>query len=243
MIVDAENPELPMNAHDVHTLLESQRDERGVRHWQARFADSPMRSVGIGLTKLRKLAKGIGRDHALAAELWTSGLYEARVIALLIDEPKRITRDQAERQVEQLQGGQLEHVFSSCDASLAKVPYVRELAEDWMVSDDPVRERCGYGLLYELSKSRRKSAPDEDWFARWVAHIDRRWDGVDAVTLLAMGSALMGVGKRSARLNGEALRMARDIGPIDWDPTGACEPFDVVKHIDNERLRAKLGIG
>ena len=231
-----------MNAEEVHTLLESRRDERGVRHWQARYAESPMRSVGIGLTKLRKIAKGIGRNHSLARELWTSDLYEARVISLLIDEPKLITRDQAEEQVEQLDGGQLEHVFSSCDASLAKVGYVRELAEDWMVSDDPVRERCGYGLLYELSKSRKKSAPDEDWFSRWVAHIDTGRTRADTDTLLAMGSALMGMGKRSARLNGEALEVARAIGPIDWDPTGACEPFDPVKHLDNERLRERLGI-
>jgi hypothetical protein len=39
------------------------------------------------------------------------------------------------------------------------------------------------------------------------------------------------------------VRLAREISPIDWDPTGACEPFDVVKHLDNDRLRAKLGLG
>ena len=232
-----------MNSDEVHALLESGADERGIRHWQKRFADSPMRCVGIGLTKLRKLAKDIGRDHQLAAELWTSDLYEARVIALLIDEPGRITREQAERQVEELDGGQLAHVFSSCDASLAKVGFVRELAEGWMESDDSIRTRCGYGLLYELSKSKKKSAPDDDWFSGWVAHIDAQRDSADVDTLMAMAGALMGVGKRSARLNEEALTVARAIGPIDWDPTGACEPFDVVKHLDNERLRTKLGIG
>jgi hypothetical protein len=48
---------------------------------------------------------------------------------------------------------------------------------------------------------------------------------------------------RSARLNVEALAVARAIGPIDWDTTGNCEPFDAVKHLDNDRLRKKLGIG
>ena len=90
--------------------------ERGIRHWNERCAkDSNLKSFGIGLTKLRKMARQIGRDHDLAAQLWKSDVYEARIIALLVDDPKMITRDQVEQQVEQLAGGHLAHVFSSCD--------------------------------------------------------------------------------------------------------------------------------
>lgn len=231
-----------MTANDVLTLLESNADPRGQEHWNRRYANSPLRCLGIGLTRLRKLAKDIGRDHALAGELWTSDVYEARVMALLVDDPRRITREQAERQVDQLAGGLLAHVFSSCDAALAKVTFAGELAEAWTRSDDPVRKRCGYGLVYELSKSRGKGAPVDDDYARWLARIDAEWRKVDVDTVLAMGGALLGVGKRSGALNAEALRLARAIGPIDWDPTGACEPFEVVKHLDNDRLRAKLGL-
>ena len=232
-----------MNSAEVHEILESMRDERGVRHWEQRFSDLPMRSVGVGLTRLRKLAKKIGRDHELSQALWESDLYEAKVVALLVDEPKRITREQAEQQVEQLQGGMLAHVFSSCDASLAKVPYVQELADDWMVSEDLTRQRCGYGLLYEMSKSKKKSAPGDDYFAGWLDHIDDKRSTADVDTLMAMANALIGVGKRTAELHAQALPIARAIGPIDWDETGNCEPFDVVKHLDNPRLREKLGIG
>lgn len=231
-----------MNAQEVHALLESHADARGIAHWEQRYGDSPMRSVGVGLTKLRKLAKQVGRDHDLAADLWTSDLYEARVLALLIEEPKRMTRAQAEAQVEQLAGGQLAHVFASCDAALAKTAFAADLADAWIRSDDPVRRGCGYTLVYELSKSKKKSAPGEDWFAGWVAHIDAHRDGADADEQLAMGTALMGIGKRTADLNRAALPVARAISPIDWDPTGACDPFDVVKHLDNDRLRAKLGL-
>lgn len=231
-----------MTVAEVHALLEAHRDERGIVHWNKRNKASKMRSLGIGLTVLRKLAKQVGRDHALAQLLWTDDLYEGRVMSLLIDDPKKITRSQAESQVEQLLGGQLAHVFSSCDAALAKVPYARALADDWMGSADPVRQSCGYGLLYELSKSKTAAAPDDAYFSAWIAHIDatRRDAGVDV--LMGMATALMGIGKRSAALNRQALPVARAIGPIDWDPTGACEPFDVVKHIDNPRLRTLLGI-
>ena len=232
-----------MTVDEVIALIEEQSDLRGIAHWEKRYPNSALRSFGVGLTRLRKLAKEVGRDHALALQLWRSDVYEARVVGLLVDEPKKMTRRQAEEQVEQLGEGELAHVFSSCDASLAKVPFVQDLADDWVKSEDPVRRSCGYGLIYELSKSKKKSAPSDDDFEAWLAHIDGTRGDADVDELLAMGTALMGVGKRSARLWPEAVRLARKISPIDWDRTGACEPFDVVKHLDNDRLKSKLGLG
>lgn len=232
-----------MTVDEVIALIEEQYDPRGVVHWESRYPHSALRSFGVGLTRLRKLAKKVGRDHALARQLWRTDVYEARVVGLLVDEPKKMTRRQAEEQVEQLGEGQLAHVFSSCDASLAKAPFVQDLADDWVKNGDPVRRSCGYGLIYELSKSKKKSAPSDEDFEAWLAHIDANRGDADVDELLAMGTALMGVGKRSARLWPEAVRLARKISPIDWDPTGACEPFDVVKHLDNDRLRSKLGLG
>jgi 3-methyladenine DNA glycosylase AlkD len=116
---------------------------------------SNSKRYGVGLTELRKLARTIGKDHALALELWKSDIYEARILGLLIDDPKLITREQAEEQVEDLNEPVLAHVFSSCDASLAKVPFIVELATDWIDSKDKTRRSCGYGLLSEIASSKK----------------------------------------------------------------------------------------
>jgi 3-methyladenine DNA glycosylase AlkD len=202
-----------------------------------------MTSYGIGLTRLRKMAKQIGRDRELAQGLWNTNVHEARVIALLVDDPARVTREQAEQQVEQLNGGMLAHVFSSCDATLAKTPFVVELADAWVSSDDPVRRACGYGLLYEASKFSGKKAPSEEYFLAHVQRIAERIDTETERVRLAMGTALMGIGKRSPALNSAALKVARAVGPIEFTSvSGECEPFDVAKHLDNDRLQGKLGI-
>lgn len=231
-----------MNASEVLDLVSSHADERARTHFENRYPDSALRSVGVNLSTLRKLAKKVGRDRALAQELWGSDVYELRMLALMIDDPKAITMEQAEAQVEQLQGGQLAHVFASCDATLAKSPLAPELAETWTVSADDTRRRCGHTLVYELSKSKKKSAPSDDWFAARIAHIDATWKDQDVDGRMAMATALMGMGKRSAALWPDALRIARDIGPIDFDPTGSCDPMDVSKHIDHPRVREKLGV-
>lgn len=233
-----------MTMSEVLALLDAERDEQGVRQWQRLGAGTGgLRSVGLGLTRLRQLAKQIGRDRALAAVLWASDVYEARVLALLIDDPAQLTREQVERQVEDLAGGQLAHVFASCDATLAKAPFVVELASAWVQSADPVRRDCAHGLIYEISKFSGRKAPAEAWFLAQVERIASEIDTAPERVRLAMATALMGIGKRSAVLNVAALRVAQATGPITFtSPSGECEPFDVAKHLSNDRLRAKLGL-
>ena len=233
-----------MNVSEVLALLHAERDERGMKHWEKLGSRTAgMRSYGIGVSRLRKLAKKFGRDRELARALWKSDVYDARVLALLVDDPARITREQAEEQVEQLAGGMLAHVFASCDATLAKTPFAVELADQWVRSDDPVRRDCGYGLLYEASKLTGKKAPTEAFFLAHVERISKKIATEPENVRLAMGAALMGIGKRSAALNAAALKVARTVGPIEFsNASGDCEPFDVVKHLTSDRLREKLGL-
>jgi 3-methyladenine DNA glycosylase AlkD len=233
-----------MIASEVLDLLEAERNERGVRTGEKLGARTAgMRSYGVGLTRLRKLAKQIGRNRELAQALWKTDVYEARVIALLVDDPARITREQAEEQVEELAGGMLAHVFASCDATLAKTSFVVELGDRWVESDDAVRRECGYGLLYEASKFSGKKAPSEEFFLSQIKRIADTIGTESEKVRLAMGAALMGIGKRSPVLNEAALKVARKVGPIEFtSDSGECEPFDVVKHLTSDRLKEKLGI-
>lgn len=231
-----------MTKADVLDYLEREQDARGIAHWEKRRGDSELRSYGIGLTRLRKYAKSLGRDAGLAKELWDTDVYEAKVLSLLVDDPKAMTIEQAETQVDQLQGGHLAHVFASCDATLAKTPFAVELMETWIESDEPRRRECGYGLLYEISKWKKKSAPDE---AAFLAHIERirgAYEGQPIDVLMSMGTALMGMGWRSKTLHAAAIGVAREIGPIDFDPDGRCDPFDVEKNLSNDVVTKRLGL-
>jgi len=234
----------PTTVSGVLELLHAERDERGISNWEKLGSGPPgMRSYGIGLTRLRKMAKGIGRNRELAQALWKSNVYDARVIALLVDDPAQITRDQAEIQVEELAGGMLAHVFASCDATLAKTSFVVEIADRWVRSDDPIRRDCGYGLLYEASKFSGKKAPGDAFFLGCVKRIADTIGAEPRNVRLAMGTALMGIGKRSAGLNKAALEVARAVGPIEFtSASGKCEPFDVVKHLTTGWLKKKLGV-
>ena len=229
-----------MNKADVFDLLEQNRNQRGIDNWHKMKDTGGLTSFGIGLTVHRKLAKQIGRDHELALELWASDNYDAKVMGLLIDEPKKLTIEQVESQVEELGPGLLTHVFASCDATLAKAPFAFELAQSWLESTDLMRQRCAYGLIYELSKNNNKRYTDE-FFLSVIEGIKQSYESAPKSKLLAMGAALVAIGKRNIELNRAALSVAKGIGPIDFNEDGKkCDPFDMEKHLTSDYLTKKF---
>lgn len=233
-----------MNKSEVLKLLESNKNDRGIKNWnEMEFDKCHYESFGIGLTVLRKLAKKIGKNHELAQELWNCNNYDAKVIAILIDDVKSITKEQIESQVEDIDFGYLVHVFSACGSPVANAPFIAELASEWCVSTDSVRRRCAYGFVYELSKSKKKSAPDDDYFLKFINHIDQFYVKENNAVLMSMASSLMGIGKRNLNLNQAALKVARKIGPVPVNSGKTkCEPFDVSKHLTSDYLTQKFGL-
>jgi 3-methyladenine DNA glycosylase AlkD len=229
-----------MTKSEVVALLKKNRNERGIANWK-RVGPKNLKSFGIGLTQLRKLAKQVGKDHTLALRLWQSDIYDAKVVGALIDEPKKMTREQAEAQVEDLQFSMLSHVYCSCDATLAKAPFARDLAVDWTKSRDNIRRRCGYLLLYELAKNTKDETLDDAFFTKYVERIQKTIHKEENYVRDAMNASLLGIGKRNAKLNKTAVRAAKAIGPVEVDyGDNTCEPLDVVKHLTSPALKKKL---
>jgi 3-methyladenine DNA glycosylase AlkD len=228
-----------MTKTEVMALLRENKNERGIAHWKKQPRE--LKSFGIGLTQLRKLAKKVGRDPKLAQTLWRSDVYDAKVIGLLIDDPKQMTREQAEKQVEELNAGMLCHVFASCDATLAKAPFAFDVMCDWMESEDDTRRRCGYTLLYELSKKKSKALTDE-FFLERVQHIQDTIHDEEMWVRESMNGALFGIGKRNVKLNKAAIKAVKAIGPVDIDygDDNSCEPLDVLKHLTSDYLKKKF---
>ena len=163
-----------MTKTEVLALLEENRDGRGEANWKA-MGDRTggLASFGIGLTRLRAIAKQVGRDHDLALSLWNERNHDAKIIGLLIDDPVQLTRDQVEKQVDGAGPGMLSHVLSSCGATLPMSPIAFEIATGWMASRDPVRRSCGYGLVYELAKDKKDERLTDAFFLGCVEKIGK----------------------------------------------------------------------
>ena len=53
--------------------------------------------LGVSMANIQKIAKTLGRSHALAEALWETGCYEARMLTAFVDEPARVTPAQMDR--------------------------------------------------------------------------------------------------------------------------------------------------
>jgi 3-methyladenine DNA glycosylase AlkD len=233
-----------MTKTEVLDLLAANQDARGLAHWK-KMGDRTggLSSFGIGVTRLRAIAKRVGRDHAHARELWNEPNHDAKIIGLLIDDPKQLTREQVEEQADGAGAGVLSHVLSSCDATLPKSPIAFDVAKRWMTSKDPVRRSCGYGLVYELAKDKKDKRLTDEFFLGCIDKIGKTIAKEEPRVRAGMGGALLGIGKRNKKLNAAATEAAKAIGPIDFsDGDRKCEPMDVLKHLTSDYLRHKLGM-
>ena len=78
---------------DVDDVLASLKRlaSKRTRDGMARYAIPSDKAFGVPVGKIQQLAKRLGRNHELAAALWESGWYEARMLAVFVDEPASVT--------------------------------------------------------------------------------------------------------------------------------------------------------
>ena len=92
------------NVNTVETvlaLLLSKADPAQLDGMQ-RFGMTKEGRLGVKVPEMRKIAKGIGKDHELALALWETGIIDARIVASMVAEPDKLTEDQMERWVKDI---------------------------------------------------------------------------------------------------------------------------------------------
>src|SRR6185503_20860588 len=77
--------------------LKSLARPRTREEMSTRYGIVSAKAFGVPVGKIQELAKRFGRNHELAAALWATGWYEARMLAAFIDEPQRVTSAQMDR--------------------------------------------------------------------------------------------------------------------------------------------------
>ncbi|UCG27909.1 MAG: DNA alkylation repair protein [Bacteroidales bacterium] len=227
-----------MTIKEVWTLLEQNKDERGITHWK-RTGIHTMESYGIGLTKLKNLGKRIGKDHSLALELWKTNNYDAKTLSIIIDDPAKITREQVNDQIGDLEFWMLSHSY--CSILLPKVPFMKELSEEWMHNPDPLRRKCGYLLLYQIAKDNKTL--ENPFFEEYLKIIRDSLQSEENFVKDAMNNALLMIGQRNKYLNEKALDVAKSIGEVVVDyGDNSCQAANCITHLSSERIRKKVGL-
>ena len=118
----------------------------------ATLEDPKMRAInekrgddhGVNLTKLRGIAKRLGRNDDLARRLWATAVTPARLLAILISRPKSWTADEYDAMLREARAPK---VIDWLVGYLAgKSPDAEALRVRWLADTDPVVEAAGWSL-------------------------------------------------------------------------------------------------
>jgi 3-methyladenine DNA glycosylase AlkD len=173
----------------------------------AYFGVAVPKAHGISAPLLHGMAKGIGKDHRLAQELWATGIHEARILAMLIGESEKVTAAQMDRWVRDFDSWDV--VDAACCYLYAQTKSAWSKAAAWSRRREEFVKRASFSLIAYLSY-KDEAAPDAR-FVRFLRVIEREAHDERNFVKKAVNWALRNIGKRNKRLNREAIRAAERI--------------------------------
>ena len=221
-----------MNAQEILTTLKKLGKPQTAAIYRRHGAGEEV--FGVLTSEIAKLKKKIKVDHALAMELWRTGNAEARVLALQVADPERLTRADADRLLEEGPGR-----FLGCYLSglLARSPIADETMRAWTKSKDELTREMGYGILAARLKDDEGSVSDAD-AEKVLATIEKEIHRSPNWARYAMNGALISIGVFKPALRGKAIEAARRIGKVEVDHgETSCKTPDAVPYIEKAARR------
>jgi 3-methyladenine DNA glycosylase AlkD len=170
----------------------------------ARFGIPTDRALGVPMGTMLGLAKRLGKNHALSSALWKSGWYEARTLAVLVEDPARVTRRQMDAWAEDFDNWAI--CDTACFQLFDRTPHAWEKAHQWSSSSREFVKRGAFALMASLALH-DKAAPDE----RFLPMLPRIEKGaVDERNFVKKGVswALRAIGRRNLVLHEASLQVA-----------------------------------
>ena len=171
----------------------------------ARYAIPSDHALGVAMKDIKALGKQLGHNQELAAALWESGVYEARMLASFVGDPARITSAQMDRWCKEFDN------WAFCDAMcfnlFDRTPHAWDKVTHWSGSKEEFVKRTAFALLWSLSVH-DKGAGNE-LFVRGLGLIESAAGDERNFVKKAVNMALRAIGKRNRALHTAAVGVAR----------------------------------
>jgi 3-methyladenine DNA glycosylase AlkD len=185
------------------TRLERHSTKR-TRDGMARYGLPSDNAFGVTMADMKVLAKRLGRNHELAAALWDTGWYEARMLTSFVDEPARVTAAQMDRWCRDFDNWGI--CDTVCFHLFDRTPHAWRKVAQWHDRREEFVKRAAFALLWGLTvhdkragtplrQEVREHGPACDRQAQSRAQRCRGGSGPAPGRLIAGGAAVGGEGR------------------------------------------------
>jgi len=232
-----------MTAREIIKKLEARENPVNIAGMK-RFGIVTKKALGISAPVLKELAKEIKKQakdrHALALELWETGIHEARAIAYLIDDPKQVTEEQMQSWVKDFDNWAI--CDGTCGHLFCKSEFAYQKAFEWSAGEKEFIKRAGIVLMAWLAVHDKKA--DDAQIAQFLPILESKADDERNFVKKAVNWSLRQIGKRNLNLHRLAIETAERIKAQNtksarWIAADALRELTDEKTV--ERLRKKTG--
>jgi len=224
-----------MTCPEILQLLASRPDPHAVKGMAHYGIVAKKVYGGWSTPALKKLAREVGRDHALAQELWAAEVFEARALATLIEEPEKVPRVKMDRWARDFDS------WAICDGACTNVfrysRYAHQMCVQWSSRREEFVKRAAFALMAGLAVA-DKGASDAA-FLRFLPLIKRAARDERNIVKKGVNWALRQIGKRNARLNRAAILAAEEIHRLD-SPAARWIASDALRELRGPAVQRRL---
>jgi 3-methyladenine DNA glycosylase AlkD len=216
---------------DVLKAHSSEESKKGMERYGIKIENA----FGTGIPLLREIAKKNKKDHDLALELWSTGYHEARILASMVDDPKRVEEKQMESWVKDFNSWDL---CDQCCMNLFKLTSSAwKKVVDWSKRDEEFVKRASFALMASLTFTSCK-AKDEEYIP-FLKIIYENSDDDRNMVRKAVNWALRSIGKRNKDLNVISIEwsekiLKRDTKAAKWIAA------DALRELKSEAVQKRL---
>lgn len=156
------------------------------------------------MREMKAIARPFSPNHELAAQLWNTGIYEARTVAVLVDDPAAVSATQMDRWANDFDNWAI--VDTACFHLFDKSPDAWEMPERWVSSDAEFVKRASFALIWGLALHDKEAGDDE--FLRAISLVESSASDDRHLVLKAQVMALKAIAKKRPTLDPEVRAAA-----------------------------------
>jgi 3-methyladenine DNA glycosylase AlkD len=223
-----------VSAEDVLKKLKAQARPHQL-DGMTKFGMTADRRLGVSVPDMRKMAKELGKDHELAAELWKTGVPEARIVAAMIDKPEKLTEHQMENWVKDINSWDV--CDQVCMNLFEKTPLAWKKISDWSKREEEFVKRTAFALIACLAWHDKET--EDEKFVKILQVIKLGATDERNFVKKAVNWALRNIGKRNQNLNRAAIKAAKEIQQID-SKAARWIASDAIRELESETVQKRL---
>jgi len=223
-----------MNYDEIIKRLKSMSNQKNVEG-MARYGINPKNNLGISIYKLRPLAKEIGNNHELSLRLWKSGIHDARLLAIFIDEPEKVTENQMESWANDFDSWDV--CDQACTSLFDITPFAWKKAFEWSSCDKEFVKRGAFSIIAGLAVHDKKA--EDSKFEAFFPIIKKESTDERNYVKKAVNWALRNIGKRNFYLNKKAIETAKEIQKLN-SKSAKWIANDAIRELSNEKIQNRI---